>query len=426
MELIIPGVSRYDLYGATITITCSIEGALDVIPMGIYYISEALQAADHITIKAYDAMLKFDEVAFVATANTSIQKPYDWLSDMCTACGVTLGSTSAEIGILPNGNRKTGFADTVADVDTWRDVLSYLGAYLGAYAYIGRDGYLYIGQYKAASDDTIPPSFRYESNLSDFRTTYDGLYAIYKADGVQEYVSNLNSGGLVLDLGVNPFLQFSDAANRTAALQEIIDAWNGIYYVPYSAQLPLVPIYDPGDVLTFTGNQAGAYDVGVITAITYAIEETMSVKCSGDNPKLSAAQDRFSKTVAGLSKDYNNGAESGGKNFWLLHTENTSTLIIGSTKTEVAEIQWNQTVDVQRLGLMFSCEASLSVTETVDVLLTVDDLIDYSFEVTEEKALAGKRIFTVDCGFRVTGKGTHAAKVYLTVTDTPTIWSDLV
>lgn len=425
MELIIPGVSRYDLYGATITITCSIEGALDVIPMGIYYISEALQAADHITIKAYDAMLKFDEVAFVATANTSIQKPYDWLSDMCTACGVTLGSTSAEIGILPNGNRKTGFADTVADVDTWRDVLSYLGAYLGAYAYIGRDGYLYIGQYKAASDDTIPPSFRYESNLSDFRTTYDGLYAIYKADGVQEYVSNLNSGGLVLDLGVNPFLQFSDAANRTAALQEIIDAWNGIYYVPYSAQLPLIPIYDPGDVLTFTGNQAGVYDVGVITAITYAIEETMSVKCSGDNPKLSAAQDRFSKIVAGLSQDYSNGQETGGKNFWLLHTENTNVLNVGSTKTQVAEIEWNQTVDVQRIGLMFTCDGDLSDTAVVKILITVDDLNDYEFEVTESKSLLGKRTYNSTCGFRVTGKGTHVAKVYMTVTDSALKWSDL-
>ena len=426
MDIILESVSRYELYGKNITISVSIDGASDVILMGVFAVTEAMQTADHISIKAYDNMVKFDNVAFVPSSHLSIQKAYDWLVEACTACGVTLGSTSGDIALLPNGSRKTGFSNCVSDVKTWRDVLRYLTAFLGGYAYIGRDGKLYVGTYGSTSADTIPSSFRYFSKLSDFRTTYDGLYAIYKNEGVQEYVSNTNVGGIVLNLGTNPFLQFSDSINRQNALQEIIDAWNGVYYVPYSAEMPLVPIYDAGDVLTFTDNQAGAYDIGAITEITYNISGTMSVTCTGDNPRLADAQDRVSKSVAGLSKDYNSGAESGGKSFWLLHTENTSTLIIGSTKTEVAEIQWNQTVDVQRLGLMFSCEASLSVTETVDVLLTVDDLIDYSFEVTEEKALAGKRIFTVDCGFRVTGKGTHTAKVYLTVTDTPTIWSDLV
>jgi hypothetical protein len=234
---------------------------------------------------------------------------------MCTACGVTLGSTSADIGALPNGNRKTGFADSVSDVQTWRDVLGYLGAYLGAFAYIGRDNKLYMGVYSSTSSDTVPSSFRLTSNLSDYRTTYDGLYAVYKEGGVQEYVSNTNSGGLVLDLGTNPFLQFTDSTNRQDALQEIIDAWNGVYYVPYDAEMPLVPIYDPADVLTFTDNQADAYDHGAITEITYTIGGTMHVMCSGDNPRLSSAQDRFSKTIAGLSAEYNNGQQVGEKTF---------------------------------------------------------------------------------------------------------------
>ena len=426
LEVDLSGVSRYELYNKGITLSCNIDGASDVIPMGEFIITEALQSASKITITAYDNMVKFDDVPFSASTDTSIQTPYNWLSDMCTACGVTLGSTSANISSLPNGTRKTGFADVVTDVTTWRDVLGYLGAYLGGFAYIGRDGKLYIGSYKSTSDDTIPSNFRYTSELSDFRTTYDGLYAIYKDGGVQEYVSNLNSGGIILDLGVNPFLQFTDSSNRQDALQEIIDAWNGIYYVPYESDLPLVPSYDPSDVLTFTDKQAGVYDIGAITEITYTIGGTMHVICSGDNPRLAEAQDRFSKTVAGLSSDYSNGQEIGGKNFWLLHSENTSSMTIGSTKTEVSEIEWNQTVDVMRLGLMFTCEATLSDTATVDILLTVDDDATYEFETTEQKSMKGKRIFNSTCGFRVTDKGLHTAKVYMTVTDTPTKWSDLV
>ena len=423
LEVNLPSVSRYELYGCTMTLSCELDGATDVIPMGQFIITEALQSASKITITAFDSMIMLDDVRF-APSNV-IQTPFEWLSEMCTTCGVTLGSTSAEISVLPNGGRKTGFADVASDVQTWRDVLGYLGAYLGAFAYIGRDNKLYMGVYRSISDDTVPSSFRLTSNLSDYRTTYDGLYAVYKEGGVQEYVSNTNSGGLVLDLGTNPFLQFTDSTNRQDALQEIIDAWNGVYYVPYDAEMPLVPIYDPADVLTFTDNQADAYDHGAITEITYTIGGTMHVMCSGDNPRLSSAQDRFSKTIAGLASEYSNGQEVGAKNFWILTTENTSPITVGSTKTEVAEIEWKQTVDVQRLGLMFTCDGDLSDTAVVKVLITVDDLNDYEFEVTESKSLLGKRTYNSTCGFRVTGKGTHVAKVYMTVTDSALKWSDL-
>jgi hypothetical protein len=425
MELILPGVSRYELYNGKISLSVSVAGASDIIPMGIYMIGEALQSADCITIKAYDNMILLDDVNVSPEDMTLVQSPYVWLTQLCTACSVTLGSTSAEIQALPNGSRKTGFADVVTDVKTWRDVLGYLATYLGAFAYIGRDGKLYLGTYTMNSVDTIPSSFRFSSELSDFRTTYDGIYGVYKNEGVQEYVPNTNTGGLVLDIGTNPFLQFSDETNRLNALGEIIDAWDGVYYVPYSSELPLVPTYDPGDVLTFIDNQASTYDYGAITEITYNIGGQMHVACSGDNPRLASAQDRFTKSIAGLSAEYSNGQEIGGKNFWLLHTENTDTLTVGSTKTQVAEIEWKQTTDVQRMGFMYTCELNVSATAVVNVEINVDDDVNYTFDMTEQKALLGKRTMNSTCGFDVTGKGTHSAKVYITAVDNPLIWSDL-
>lgn len=419
-------VSRYELYDGVITLNIQLDGASDVVPMGYYTIKEVTQTADRINIKAYDDMLKLEDVEFSALSNNTIQEPYVWLTTMCTACGVTLGITSAQVKALPNGDRKTGFADVVTDAKTWRDVLRYLGQYLGAYSYIGRDGKLYLGQYGSVSADTVPSSFRYTSNLSDYRTTYDGLYAIYKDEGIQEYVSNQNTGGIILDLGVNPFLQFTNQNNRLAALQEIIDSWNGVYYVPFDSDMPLIPIYDPGDVLSFTGNQADQYDLGVISAVNVKIGGQMKVTCSGDNPLLADTQDRYTKSVAGLSSEYNNGQETGSKSFWLLHTENENSLTVGSTKTLVAQIDWEQKTDVQRMGFMYTAEATLSDTATVTILITVDDEQDYEFDVVEEKSMKGKRILNSTCGFRVVDKGTHSAKVYLTVVDTPTLWSDLV
>lgn len=426
LEVDLPSVSRYELYGCEIELNMTLDGATDTVPMGVFTITEALQSASKITITAFDSMIKFDDVTFNPSSYTSIQTAYNWLSTMCTACGVTLGNTSAQIGVLPNGLRKIGYADVVSDVTSWRDVLGYLTAFLGGYAYIGRDGKLYIGSYSSASSDTVPSNFRFTSNLSDFRTTYDGLTAIYKGDGVQEYVSNSNSGGIVLNLGVNPFLQITEQSNRLDALQEIIDAWDGIYYVPYDSDMPLMPQYDPGDVLTFTDNQAGAYDIGAITEITYNIGGTMHVLCSGDNPRLAEAQDRFTKTVEGLATEYNNGQTVGGKDFWILITTNTSSLTVGSTKTEVAEIEFNQTTDHQKVGLMFTCDGTLSATATINLEINIDDDVTYTFEVTEEKSMKGKRFYSSNCGFTVDGKTLHTAKVYLTVTDNPTLWSDIV
>ena len=426
LELILPGVSRYELYGAKVTISNTVVGASDVIPMGEYTINKATQSADHISISASDNMIKFADVDFSASSNNSIQSPYKWLTQACTACGVTLGNTQAQIEALPNGKRKTGFADSVADAKTWRDVLSYIASYLGSYTFIGRDGYLYLGQYSATSDETISELLRYSSELSDFRTTYDGLYAVYKNDGVQEYVSNANTGGLVLDLGTNPFLQFSNAQNREDALQEIIDAWNGVYYVPFTSGVGIIPILDPGDVITFTGNQAGAYDLGAITQITYGFDGNMTIVCTGDNPLLADAQDRFSKTVSGLAAEYSNGQEVGDKEFWLLFNTLTEEMTVGSTETLVTEIEFEQKTFCQNIEMVLTLNATLSATATVNIRVVVDDEYDLQMTVTEEKAPLGKRGFHCSNPQKIYGEGTHACKVYMTVTDNPLLWSDIV
>lgn len=424
LEVDIAGISRYELIGCEITLNSSLDGALDVIPMGTFTITEALQSASKITITAYDSMIKFDDVDFVPSSHLSIQKPYEWLTEMCTACGVTLGSTSAQISVMPNGSRKTGFADVVSDVKSWRDVLGYLATYLGGYAYIGRDGKLYIGQYGSTSADTVPSSFRYSSNLSDYRTTYDGINAIYKNDGVQEYTTNTNTGGLVLELGVNPFLQITDQTNRMDALQEIIDAWDGIYYVPFDSDMPLVPTYDPGDILTFTDNQASVYDIGAICEITYNIGGQMHIKCSGDNPRLASAQDRYTKIVSSVNENTNNGQQVGGKDFWLLMLTNEEQITVSSTEIQIAEIEYNQTTYGQRLAMILTIDAVLSATAVVKVRVNVDDDTDLEMKI-EEKRFGGERGFYCSNPQKVYGTGIHRCKVYMTVTDSPTTVGEL-
>lgn len=428
LDFVASGISRYELYDKEITIYVSVEGASDVIPMGTYTITEATQTADHITIKGYDDMIKFGNTPFSPVNHMLIQKPYSWLLDVCFACGVTLGHTSAEIRNMPNGKRDIGYADVVADVKSWRDVLSYLSAVLGGYCYIGRDRKLYIGTYTNVSVDTIPANFRYTSNLSDYRTTYNGIHNICKEDAVQEYTTNENEDGLVLDLGTNPFLQFTKTSTRIKAMQEIINVWNDVYYIPFKSNMPLMPHYDAGDVVQFVDNQAGEYDYGVITEAVYNIDLNgdMTITCSGDNPKLATAQDRFSKNVEGLTKDYTNTKETGNKDFWMLSTTNTDAITVSSTEVQITEIEWNQTTNMQDIEMLLTIDAELSATATVQLRLIVDDDQEFEMVATEDKSLIGERVYHCTNPQKIAGKGSHTAKVYMTVTDSPLLVGDLV
>lgn len=417
-------ISRYELYGGIIDLTIKLDGAADEIPMGKYIISEVNQSIDRIQIKAYDYMIKFDNVKFDPTSNTAIQLPYAWLSAACTACNVTLGNTSDQIKVMPNGRRNIGYADVVTDVKTWRDVIGYISAVLGGYAYIGRDQKLYIGSYKDTEDDTIPSNFRYSSNLSDFKTTYNGIYSVYKESAVQEYTDNTNESGLVLDLGANPFMQFTATANRMSAIQEIIDVWDGIYYVPFSSAMPANPLYDVGDVLKFTGNQASD-DIGVITEIVYTIGGQMNVTCSGENPRLAEAKDRFSKSIAGLESEYSNTRNIGNRDFWIISTTNTRALSVAGTEVQIAEIEWQQNTYAQDIDMILTIDAELSATAKVTLRINVDDSQDYEISIVTEKALKGTRPFHGSNPRMVTGKGKHTAKVYMTVVDSALTVGDL-
>lgn len=427
-------VDRYTLIGAEITLYFTLYEGVDSsnnpitedVPMGIFTISECTQSNGQLHIIAYDNMTKFDDSQFNLVTHTDIQTPYDWLLDACTACDIILGNTLEQIALMPNGKRYTGFTDVASDVVSWRDILGRIATVLGGFAYIGRDGKLYIKQYTSESVDTIPASFRYQSDFSDYRTTYSGIHHICRLTGVQEYVENENEDGLVLDIGTNPFLQFTKESARIKALQEIINAWNDVYYVPFNVSMPIVPHYDPGDVVTFTDNQAAEYDYGAITEMIISIGGKTTISCSGEDPRLANSQDKFAKTVEGLSNTYDNTRNTGDNGFWILHITNTEEITVGDTEVQIAEIEWTQKTLFQDIEMILLVDAELSATAQVTLRLNVDDEQDYEILVVTDKSLKGTRPFHGSNPQKVSGKGLHTAKVYMTVIDTPMLIGDLL
>ena len=297
-------VNRYKLYGGTIDLYCDVDvnGSTYNVPMGVFFISSCTQELSCISITAYDAMAQMDEV--LVDTDSGSAEPYTWISYFAQLAGITVGSSQADIEALTNGTETLTFKETDDPLMemSCRQALSYICVCLGANAFIGRDGLLYLQAYGTVAVDDIAANERLSSSISDYTTKYTAVTMTEADTGLPEYYSVSPDDGLTYDLGSNPWLQFSDPDDRTRVCTALATDLSAIEYVPYSMSMMLRPELDPMDVLTLSGNQAGANDLGGITSIVYKLGGTMTVKCSGGNPKLASATSKTSKTATAASR----------------------------------------------------------------------------------------------------------------------------
>ena len=224
-------IQRNTWEGAVISISEGLDIGVDEItgdrvyeyvPLGIYKVSEANHTDDGVDIVAYDDMLLFDKTLGLST---TIGTAYLILSMICEDCGVTLGMTQQQIWAMANGTQSIAlFSEN--DCETYRDVLFWLAQLLASYAVIGRDGKLYLREYKGIDDITgsMSPLDRFEgSSFSDFVTEYSGVgftdidsqEYIYVSDGVDDK--------LTYNLGANPLMQYGTESTKKQMALNILN-----------------------------------------------------------------------------------------------------------------------------------------------------------------------------------------------------------
>jgi len=292
-------VDRYSLENAKVELYFHLnlpDSTVEDVPMGIFFVAEANRQVKTLELKAYDAMLNFDKE--YNEAQTS-GYPYDFLSVMCTTCGVELAHTQAEIEALPNGTELLGVYPE-NDIETWRDFLHYLAQALGCFAQINREGKLQLVQYTAEPMVTVNNTHRYSSSFSDFVTRYTAINSTNKRTETAEYYSLDPDDGLTMNLEVNYLLQFGLEETRRRILTTLLNTIAVISYVPFDSETIGDPALDPGDILTFTGGQADENQMAAITSITIKINGKCSLKCVGKNPRLAEAKSKNDKNISGL------------------------------------------------------------------------------------------------------------------------------
>lgn len=329
-------INRYTLEDAIVELFYHLQiagGSYETIPMGIFEVSEANRKAKCLEIKAYDFMVRFEK-AF--TSLESIGNAYDFMVLCSTACNVSLAQSRAEIEALPNGTENLSiYSDN--DIETYRDVLFYVGQVLGGFFVINRAGELELRKYGNTPVLVVERTHRFTSSFSDFITRYTAVSSTNLRTQIAEYYALEPDDGLTMNLGVNPLLQFGLDETRRQLCENILADLSVVNYVPFDSDTIGNPALDVGDILSFTGGQADATKIACITSSSIKIGGRQTIKCVGKNPKLSQAKSKNDKNISGLLAQIEAGKIG-------IHTfTNASAFTVADVDTKIISIEFATT-----------------------------------------------------------------------------------
>lgn len=350
----------------------------ETVPMGIYEISEANRSIRCLEIKAYDYMLRFEKDFNVTD---TIGNAYEIVSMCCKACKVELAHSQAELEAMPNGTTVLSIYSE-NDIETYRDVLYYIGQVLGGFFCINREGKLELRKYGNEPVMNISNKQRFSSSFSDFITRYTAVSSTNMKTQTAEYYAFETDDGLTMNLGVNPFLQFGTDDTRKELCEQILADISVIKYVPFDSDTIGNPALDIGDVLRFSGGHA---DEEQITCITYSqcrIGAKHTLRCVGKNPRLAQAKSKNDKNISGLLNQVDAGKIG-------IHTfSNASAYTLGDTDTRIISIEFAATEEnhAQFFGQMVIDVTAVANERTANAVGTI------SIPMTETDAETGETV----------------------------------
>ncbi|XBX05694.1 hypothetical protein QMP26_35675 [Enterocloster clostridioformis] len=326
-------IDRYTLEDAKIELFYHLRlgnGSFEEVPMEIFEVSEANRTLHCLEIKAYDYMLRFERSfnGFETVGNA-----YAFLVLCCKACNVELAHTQAEIEAMPNGTELLSVY-TENDIETYRDVLYYVGQVLGGFFCINRTGKLELRKYRNVPVMTVSDRQRFSSSFSDFITRYAAISSTNVKTQTAEYYALETDDGLTMNLGVNPLLQFGLKETRKALLENILSDLSVIRYVPFDSDTIGNPALDLGDVLVFSGGHADETQLACVTGYQIKINGKHSLKCVGKNPRMAQAKSKNDKNLSGLLNQIEAGKIG-------IHTfTNASAYTVNETDVKIISIEF--------------------------------------------------------------------------------------
>lgn len=336
-------VDRYTLEDAKVELFYHLkleDGSWEKVPMGIFEVSEANRKIKCLDIKAYDYMLRFDETF---NGFETIGNAYDFMELCSKACHVELAQTREEIEAMPNGAEVLSVY-TENDIETYRDMLYYVGQVLGGFFCISRVGKLELRKYGSEPVMEIGSRHRFSSSFSDFITRYTAVSSTNLKTEKAEYYALEPDDGLTMNLGTNPLLQFGVDETRKELCTNILNDIAVINYVPFDSETIGNPALDLGDVLKFSGGHADGAKLSAVMSMQIKIGGKQTLKGVGKNPRLARAKSKNDKNISGLLNQIEENKTAGKIG---IHTfTNASAFSISDTDTKIISIEFATSEEV--------------------------------------------------------------------------------
>ena len=271
------------------------------VPLKPFTISEANHSALGIDITAYDDMSKFDATIQMSVTTGTV---YGMAYLACQNCGVTLGMTAEEMEELPNGDQTLSLYSE-NDIETWRDLISWIGVTIGGFATINRSGELEFRTWKDGTypDIEIGVDDRFTGGKwSDFSTNYSAVSLTDIEAGVPLYYSVTPDNGLTMDLGANPLLQYGVDSIKEERCRNILTALQNLKYVPFSSSSLIDPALDLGDIIKYAAGIANNA-ISCVMRLDFSFYKGATVKGYGKDPSLNGARSAQDKAIAAAAKN---------------------------------------------------------------------------------------------------------------------------
>lgn len=301
-----------DLDGARIALEFRLYSGNDratyeSVPLGVFYAdgSTIRRCRDLVTLRADDAMMLFDVPVPQELSGTFCELA----TAACTACGVPFGMAQAAFEALPNSSISANVS--TSRVQTWRDLLMYIGQATASFARINRSGMLEFVAMTAQTTDggvvipvrEIAANVRFSTEFSD-DTVRVGRVFMQRGGrplGSTRAVAGGSAGLMQLELPENPlFVALSDDEVKAA-----LDAQFSKLYLcinrAFSTDFNGDPSLDVGDYVRLRGGAIDTergYATGMITSQTWRYRGAHTLKCtlpssfaviSGEAPAQAAA-----------------------------------------------------------------------------------------------------------------------------------------
>ena len=279
------------------------EPVWEDIPVGTFYITEAVWTAGKmVNITAYDCLSLMD---IQCSLDTSFGTIYNYCKYIERMTGAEFGMTQEECALLPNGTESVApYIDN--DINTYRDLLSYIAAFAGGFAYAGKDGKFYIKNFKSTPDLTIPKNRRFsKAKYSDYTTLYDTLSYTDLRTGQENRVGS--GEWTEIRLGANPFIQYGSITTRLQRLANILNACVPMKYQPYNVSLlPAFIALDLADVVSFSDDYTSEISTGAVMSLTWTYNKSVQIQCFGENPNFTAVQTQANKRISSVAQSSSN------------------------------------------------------------------------------------------------------------------------